>query len=848
MNQAVAHDPSFLQAYCQLASAHDHLYSLGFDRTSARLELANAAIQAASRLRPDAGEAHLARAENLYRGYLDYIGALAELEVARQSLPNDARVLQLMGFILRRQGRWEEATQKLQRTVELDPRNTYTLQQMAWQYLFVRRYAEVKPLLARVLAIEPNRTDTEVFLASVDFHWKADIGPFHQMVDSIRATNPSALPSIADAWLTCALAERDPGAAANAMAAVGDDAFGDDAVQFSRTFVEGLVARMMKDEGKARSAFTAARSQQEKIVRAQPNYGPPLCVLGLIDAALGRKEEALREGQRAIELLPVEKDAIRGVSMIKYSAMIAAWAGDKDLACEQLASALRYPSSPSYGDLKLLPWWDPLRGDPRFEKLVNQILPPDVIPAGTTSILDKSIAVLPFENRSEDKSNAYFADGVQDEILTRLSKIGDLKVISRTSTQRYKNTSLSLAEIAKQLGVANLLEGSVQKTNDQVRINVQLIRAADDSHLWADTFDRRLTDIFAVESEVATAIADKLQAALTGNEQRALTSKPTQNLKAYDAYLLGRFELNKFTEAGFKKSVPHFEKAIVLDPEFALAHAGLAETHNMIGYWGYLPPEEAFPEAKRAALQALKLDPTLAEAHAALAVVQLEYEWLFREADHHFREATRFNPNFAIAHVWFAEFLFEMGQFQDGEVELERARELDPLSVRISFDLAVKFYWKREFDRALEQLQKTISMDPDNGLAFDFLSTVFHKKNMPDQAFTASQKAKTLAGEFSREEMADMQKAYEAAGLSGYFRKENELRQKRLAEGKYQSPLNIAMNYAIAGDDSQALDWLEGAVQEHTPWLPELKVEPNWDGLRSQPRFIAVLKKIGLEK
>ena len=375
LNQAVAHDPSFLQAYCQLASAHDHLYSLGFDRTSARLELANAAIQAASRLRPDAGEAHLARAENLYRGYLDYLGALAELEVARESLPNDARVLQLMGFILRRQGRWEEATQKLQRSVELDPRNTYTLQQMAWQYLFVRRYAEVKPLLARVLAIDPNRTDTEVFLASVDFHWKADIEPFHQMVDSIRATNPSALPSIADAWLTCALAERDPGAAANAMAAVGDGAFGDDAVHFSRTFVEGVVARIMKDEGKARSAFTAARSEQEKIVRAQPNYGPPLCVLGLIDAALGRNEEALYEGRRAIELLPVEKDAIRGVAIIKYSAMIAAWAGDNDLACEQLATALRYPTSPSYGDLKLLPFWDPLRGDPRFERIVVSLAP-----------------------------------------------------------------------------------------------------------------------------------------------------------------------------------------------------------------------------------------------------------------------------------------------------------------------------------------------------------------------------------------------------------------------------------------------------------------------------------------
>ena len=375
LNQAVSRDPSFLQAYCQLALAHDYLYVLGFDHTPARLASAEAAIQAAFRLRPDADEVHLARAENLYRGYQDYRGALAELEVARQTLPNDARVFQLMGFIQRRQGHWEEATQNLERTVELDPRSTDTLQQMAWQYLFVRRYAEVKPLLNRVLAIESNRVDTEVFLASVDFHWKADIRPFHQMIDSIRTTKPAELPAIADAWLNCALAERDPGAASNAITAVGENAFGDDTVQFSRTFVEGLVARMMQDEGKARSAFTAARSEQEKIVQAQPDYAPPLCVLGLIDAALGRKEEALREGRRAVELLPVEKDAINGVRMIKYLAMIAAWSGDKNLACEQLTIALRYPTLPSYGELKLLPFWDSLRGDPCFEKIVASLAP-----------------------------------------------------------------------------------------------------------------------------------------------------------------------------------------------------------------------------------------------------------------------------------------------------------------------------------------------------------------------------------------------------------------------------------------------------------------------------------------
>jgi TolB-like protein/class 3 adenylate cyclase/Tfp pilus assembly protein PilF len=377
LNQAVSRAPSFLQAYCQLASAHDYLYVLGFDHTPARLALAEAAIQAAFRLRPDAGEVHLARAENFYRGYQDYRGALAELEVARQTLPNDARVFQLMGFIQRRQGHWEEATQNLERTVELDPRSTDTLQQMAWQYLFVRRYAELKPLLNRVLAIESNRVDTEVLLASVDFHWKADIRPLHQMIDSIRTTNAAALPAIADAWLTCALAERDPGAAANAIETVGENAFGDDTVQFSRTFVEGLVARMIQDDGKARSAFTAARSEQEKIAQAQPDYAPPLCVLGLIDAALGRKEEALREGRRAVELLPVEKDAINGVRMIKYLAMIAAWSSDKNLACEQLTVALRHPTAPSYGELKLLPFWDRLRGDPRFEKIVASLAPKD---------------------------------------------------------------------------------------------------------------------------------------------------------------------------------------------------------------------------------------------------------------------------------------------------------------------------------------------------------------------------------------------------------------------------------------------------------------------------------------
>ena len=375
LNQAVVRDPAFFQAYCQLAYTHDRLYFDGFDHTPARLAMAEAAIQTAFRLRPDAGEAHLARAQNLYWGYLDYDGALAQLEVARQSLPNDARIFQLMSYVQRRQGRWDESARDLERAVELDPHDLETLHQIATNYDLFRSYAEETLVLDRALAIEPNHAETKVIRANVDLDWKADTQPLHQVIDEIRAGNPAGVRGIANNWLVCALAERDASAAKNALIALGETPFVDGSVQWNHPLVEGLIARMMKDDAKARAAFTAARADQEKVVQAEPNHGPPRCVLGLIDAALGRKEEALREGRRAVELLPMERDAIRGKAMIRYLAKIAAWVGDNDLACEQLAIAAQVPSGVTYGQLKLMPWWDPLRGDPRFEKIVASLAP-----------------------------------------------------------------------------------------------------------------------------------------------------------------------------------------------------------------------------------------------------------------------------------------------------------------------------------------------------------------------------------------------------------------------------------------------------------------------------------------
>jgi TolB-like protein/class 3 adenylate cyclase len=380
LNQAVARDPSFFDAYCQLAWVHDGVYILGYDHTSARLALADAAVEAASRLRPDAGETHLARGQNLYQGYLNYEGALTELEVARQTLPNDPRVFLWTGLIERRQGRWEESIRDLERGIELDPRNFFLLEQTAQSYQVLRRYAEEKATYDRVLAFEPNDAGTKAACAVVELNSKADTRPLHETIDSVQTTNPAALPSVADEWFLCALAERDGTAAKNALVALGENPVnlgGTDNVLFNHPFVEGVIARIMKDEDKAQSAFTAARAEQQKTVQAQPNYAVALCALGLIDAGLGRKEDALREGRRAVELLPPEKDALDGPTLIKYLAMIAAWVGDKDLAYEQLATAVRTPGGGlTYGQLKLLPFWDPLRGDPRFENLVQEAKKP----------------------------------------------------------------------------------------------------------------------------------------------------------------------------------------------------------------------------------------------------------------------------------------------------------------------------------------------------------------------------------------------------------------------------------------------------------------------------------------
>jgi tetratricopeptide (TPR) repeat protein len=376
LEQAIARDPTFFLAYCQLAEAHDLIYFFGSDHTPARLALANTAIQSALHLRPDSGEAHLALAQHFYRGYRDYEHALAELTLARRLLPNDSLVFELTGFITRRQGRWDESTMDLERALELDPRNLFFLQQLSFTYEFQRRYRDLAAVLDRALKLVPSDPETRVARALIDLAERADARPVHATIEAVVAEGPAAARSIADKWLYVALCERDNFGVSRALAVVPPEGISAGSNIWSpRAYFEAVAARARGDATVARAAFTAARTEVEKTTREQPDYAQGLTILGLIDAGLGRKDDAIREGRRAVELVPVSKDAIDGTDLILNLAVIYAWTGEKDLALKQLAEAAQLPSSLNYGWLRLHPDWDTLRTDPRFEKIVASLAP-----------------------------------------------------------------------------------------------------------------------------------------------------------------------------------------------------------------------------------------------------------------------------------------------------------------------------------------------------------------------------------------------------------------------------------------------------------------------------------------
>jgi TolB-like protein/DNA-binding winged helix-turn-helix (wHTH) protein/Tfp pilus assembly protein PilF len=456
----------------------------------------------------------------------------------------------------------------------------------------------------------------------------------------------------------------------------------------------------------------------------------------------------------------------------------------------------------------------------------------------------RSIAVLPLDNLSGDASQDYFSDGMTDELITDLAKIKALRVISRTSVMRYKGTHTSLPEIARTLNVDAIVEGSVLRSGEQVRITAQLIQVPADKHLWAESYEGNLSDTLALQNKVARAVAEQIRIEVTSQERAELKSVKKIDPDAYEDYLKGRYFWNKRTADGLKKAVDYFNQAIAKDPNYAAAYSGLADTFALLGDWQYavMSTKEAVPKAKAAALKALELDDSLGEAHNSLAFCMDGYDWNFDAAEKEFRRAIELNPGYAPAHHWYAWHLALLGHNDDALAEMRKAANLDPLSLNINSDLAELLLIAHFSDEAIQQSRKTIDMDPAFPAAHNQLAQGYLAKHMYAEAIAELQKAIQLSGD-SPIFTANLARAYVAANKKAdAVDLLNDLKLSSVPGFPFAA--EIAMVYTALGDKVQAMTWLEKGYEER--FNPGVLLRPCFDPLRSEPRFQALVRRIGL--
>jgi len=456
----------------------------------------------------------------------------------------------------------------------------------------------------------------------------------------------------------------------------------------------------------------------------------------------------------------------------------------------------------------------------------------------------RSIAVLPLENLSGDASQNYFADGMTDELITDLAQISALRVISRTSVMVYKGARKPLPQIARELNVDAVVEGTVLRSGDQVRITAQLIEASTDKHLWSQSYEGDLRDTLTLQKKVASAIADQIRINLTPREQAALKNVKVVNPESYESYLKGRYFWNKRTADGLKVALAYFKQAIEEDPKYAQAYSGLADTYALLGDWQYavMTPKEAFPQAKAAAIKALELDSTLGEAHNSLAFVLDGFDWDFDSAGKQFQRAIELNPGYATAHHWYAWHLSLLGRYDEAIAEMRKAENLDPLSLIINADLAELLVLAHSDDESIRQSRKTIEMDPNFALAHNQLAQAYLQKHMYDEAVAEFKTAVQLSGG-SPAFMANLARAYVASGKrSEAVNLLGDL--KRRSNPGYSNASEIAIIYASLGDTDQAMTWLEKGYNER--FNPGVLLRPGFDPLRSDSRFQNLLHRVGL--
>jgi TolB-like protein/predicted Zn-dependent protease len=718
--RAVQLDPNFALAWTRLCRAHAALYFTGGDTTLARRDAARRALENAQKLQPNSPETVLASGYYQYWVLRDYGLAKTTFTEARKMLPGSSEVPFALGLVTRREGNWDESIAYFEEALALDPRNTQLLSEAALTYAMLRQFPTALKLYDRALDVIPNDPSLMAVKASI-YQTEGNLQEAAKLLVEVKPQT-SADVVFRVKFIQLRLERKFGDAIRLAQARQAQFHFASEVDKGINQVILAVVQRLAGDDASAKATAEQAHNTLEPLYKNQQDNAMFAAVLSTSYAVLGNKELALKEAERAVMLMPSAKDRVFGPAFEEWLALVQTMVGENGRAISTLTQLLQTPyNSWIYGTtltpalLRLDPKWDPLRADPAFQKLCEEkqpVAPESVAQSAPT----KSIAVLPFENLSRDPDNAYFADGIQEEILTRLAKIADLKVISRTSTQQYQSKPGNLSEIAKQLDVANILEGSVQKAGDQVRVNVQLVDAQTDSHLWAETYDRKLTDIFGVESDIAKGVAESLQAKLTGHEEQALAVKPTNNTEAYDAYLRGlAFDTrSSFSADALRKAIDSYERAVELDANFALAWARLSRGDANFYFFRYDTTAARRDAAKTALENAQKLQPNSPETQLALGYYQYLVLRDYGLAKTTFKEVSKLLPSSSEVPRALGSIARREGHWDESIAYLERGLALDPRNSELLSDTAFTYMAVRQFPAALKLYDRALDIIPND--------------------------------------------------------------------------------------------------------------------------------------
>ncbi len=455
----------------------------------------------------------------------------------------------------------------------------------------------------------------------------------------------------------------------------------------------------------------------------------------------------------------------------------------------------------------------------------------------------RSIAVLPFANMSEDPNNEYFSDGVTEEIINALAQISDLHVAARTSSFAFKDQPENVQTIGQRLNVASVLEGSVRRSGTEIRITAQLVNCRDGFHIWSHNYDREMKDVFAIQDEIANAIADHLKVELLREDRPSFVKRQTRDVEAYHHYLKGRFAWNRRTAKDLSASIDLFQAAIAADPGYALAYAGLADTYSLMGWYRHLPPQEAFERTKWAATRAIEIDATLAEAHTSLAYACFLYDWNWEGAESEFQQAIELNPRYGTALHWYAEFLMAMNRVGEAKVQLARASEVDPLSLSVATGIGWASYFEGDFEAAIKQYETILAINPDFVIVPWFLGPAYVQAGEYDRAINLYDE---WAGRLARAPELRVMRAHAQAAAGEHGRARRLLSTLELSDENRVPPDNLAWVYVALGEFDRALDLLDDAYAQHCWPLVFAAAEPAYASLRSEPRFIAMLDRMDL--